>query len=127
MKYLILFLLIMLFGLGCGTRQVRRDGVLVPFDEAAVLELKDLKAKHPDPTSTAYIADLNQFIQAYEDAPATHEARFLMAQALYKRNRLDESYRILNDIELTQFPQKDRSKVLYLLAMNAKENGMYLE
>ncbi|MBI3018827.1 MAG: penicillin-binding protein activator, partial [Deltaproteobacteria bacterium] len=65
--------------IACGEKQVRREGVLLPYSKAAQIELEDIRKKHEGKDTSAFIQALQKFIQDYPDAPAASEAEALLA------------------------------------------------
>lgn len=109
-------------------RQVRRDGVLMPVEQAADLEFQDLQKKYvSDPDSVENIAALKRFISAYEETAAEDRARFVLSQALYRKNLLSESYEIARHIDTQSFSESDASKLFHFLALNASKNEYFAD
>ena len=126
-KSLLLFLIFsFFFSLGCAQRQVQRDGVLMPIEKAAELELESLQKKYPK-DNLLRVEALKQFIEAYAETPAMHEARYLQAKAYTTQDLLTESYKVLNEIQLDVLSSGLQKKVLFLMASNAKSLGLYYE
>ncbi len=63
----------------CGEKQVRREGILLPYSEAAQLELQDVRKKYEGKDTPQFIQALNKFIEDYPDTSATTEAETLLA------------------------------------------------
>ena len=127
MKNILLLLVFLVFLSNCAERQVERQGVLLPYSKAAELELEQIERTFQNRPSSEYILALERFISDYEDTSATEKAKFDLAKVYYKKDDTEKSYQILKEIDQDRISTIDLTKVLYLLALNSKIRGLYLE
>ncbi|HBQ21747.1 MAG: hypothetical protein A2Z91_03240 [Deltaproteobacteria bacterium GWA2_38_16] len=87
--FLIYFLSVLLLA-GCAGREVRQEEkVELPDSPTAQQELELLEKNSEN---------LQHFIEKYPNTSSSLEAKGLLAQALYKQNRLEESYQLIENL-----------------------------
>ena len=62
----------------CGEKQVRREGVLLPYSKAAQIEFEEMRKQYEGKDTPVFIEALQKFIKDYPDTPATSEAETLL-------------------------------------------------